>query len=133
MPISSMPSRQTRGGESIKVIIALALVLVAENATAAELTPDQRAKLDRYIEEKTRQVCTDQQEGGAYIESDECFTNMKPLIKRDLEDAFRTFQQWQAESEQEKQQSGDDQRRSGAKQTFTSGDPIRHCGPQGCQ
>jgi hypothetical protein len=135
MPISSRPSRQKGGGESMKVIIALALalVLVAQNVTAAELTPDQRAKLDRYIEDKTRQVCTDQQKGGANIESDECFTNMKPLIQRDLEDAFQTFQQWQAESEQEQQQSGDEQQRPRAKQTFSSGDAIRHCGPQGCQ
>ena len=132
MPIPSRLSRQ-KGGGSIKVIIALALVLAAENATAAELTPDQRAKLDRYIEDKTRQVCADQQKGGAYIESDECFTNMKPLIQRDLEDAFRTFQQWQAESRQQQQQPGNEHRPSGAKQTFSSGDAIRHCGPQGCQ
>ena len=130
MPISS---RQKGGSGNMKVIVALALVLAAENATAAELTPDQRAKLDRYIDEKTQQVCTDQQKGGAYIESDKCFKNMKPLIKRDLEEAFRTFQQWQAESEQQHQQSGGEQPRPTAKQTFSSGDAIRHCGPQGCQ
>jgi hypothetical protein len=100
---------------------------------AAELTPDQRSKLDRYIEDKTRQVCADQQKGGASIEADEWFTNIKPLIQRDLEDAFRTFQQWQAESEQQQHQSGDKQPRSSPKQTFSSGDVIRHCGPQGCQ
>ena len=130
MPISCRPSQ--RSG-SMKVVITLALVLAAQNATAAELMPDQRAKLDRYIEDKTRQVCADQQKGGAYIESDECFTNMKPLIQRDLEDAFRTFQQWQAESRQQQQQPGNEHRPSGAKQTFSSGDAIRHCGPQGCQ
>jgi hypothetical protein len=117
----------------MKVVITLALVLAAQSATAAELTPDQRAKLDRYIADKTRQVCADQQGDGANIASDECFTNMKPLIQGDLEEAFRTFQQWQAESEQQQQQSGDEQPPSGAKQTFSSGDAIRHCGPQGCR
>ena len=105
MPISCRPSQ--RSG-SMKVVITLALVLAAQNATAAELTPDQRAKLDRYIEDKTRQVCADQHKGGAYIASDDCFTNMKPLM-------------------------GYEQPRPGAKQTFSSGDAIRHCGPQGCQ
>jgi len=134
MPISSRASRQKGSSGSMKVIIALALVLLAaQNATAGELTPDQRAKLDRYIEDKTRQVCSDQQKGGAYMESDECFTNMKPLIQRDIEEAFRTFQQWQAESEQQHRQSVDEQPRPSAKQTFSSGDAIRHCGPQGCQ
>jgi len=130
MPISCRPSQ--RSG-SMKVVITLALVLAAQNATAAELMPDQRAKLDRYIEDKTRQVCADQHKGGAYIASDDCFTNMKPLIQRDVEEAFQTFQQCQAESEQQQQQSGYEQPRPGAKQTFSSGDAIRHCGPQGCQ
>jgi hypothetical protein len=117
----------------MKIAIILALVLIAANATAAELTTDLRAKLDRFIDEKTRQVCTDQQNAGSPAEADECFATMKPTIKRDLEEAFQTFQQWQAESEQEKQQSGDDQRPSGAKQTFSSGGAIRHCDERGCR
>jgi len=133
MPISSSPFWQKNDSRRLKVVIALALMFAAENAIAAELTPDQRAKLDRYIEDKTRQVCTDQQKDGASIASDECFTNMKPLIQRDLEEAFQTFQQWQAESEQQQQPSGDEPPRSSAKQTFSSGDAIRHCGPQGCR
>src|SRR5262245_38639485 len=99
----------------MKVIIALAVILVAEQATAAEFTSDLRAKLDRFIDEKTRQVCTDQQNAGPPAEADDCFATTKPIIKRDLEEAFQTFQQWQAESVQEKQQPGNDQRQSGAK------------------
>ena len=117
----------------LKTATILALVLVAANATAAELTPDLRAKLDRFIDEKTRQVCTDQQNAGSPAEPDECFATMKPTIKRDLEEAFQNFQQWQAESEQANQKPGNDQPQSGAKKTFSGGDAIRHCGPQGCQ
>ena len=67
-------------------------------ATAAELTTDIRAKLDRMIDEKTRQVCTEQNAGSG-TEADACFETMKPQIKRDLEEAFQTFQQWQVEGE----------------------------------
>jgi hypothetical protein len=98
-------------------------------ATAAELTADLRAKLDRLIDEKTQQVCTDQQNAGSGIEADACFQTMKPLIKRDLEEAFQTFQQWQ----HEQQQSGGEQGRSGGGMTSSGGATIRHCGSHGCQ
>ena len=58
MPISTRPSQQKAGSGSMKVVITLARVLAAQSATAAELTPDQRAKLDRYIEDKTPEVLT---------------------------------------------------------------------------
>jgi hypothetical protein len=101
-------------------------------ATATELTADLRAKLDRMIDEKTRQVCTDQNAGSG-IEADACFETMKPQIKHDLEEAFQTFQQWQLERENEQQQSGGEQRQSVVGVTSSGGGAIRHCGPHGCQ
>jgi hypothetical protein len=70
---------------------------------------------------------------------------MKPIIKRDLEEAFQAFQQWQVESEHkqsggeqeqsggEQEQSGGEQGQSGGVKTFSSGGAIRHCGPEGCK
>src|SRR5262245_34207023 len=115
------------------VIAGGVFALLAFAATAAELTQDVRAKLDRYIDEKTRQVCINQQKAGSPVKADECFATMKPLIKRDLEEAFQTFQQWQIDSEHEGNKSKAVQQKSSGMKTFSSGGPIRHCGPQGCQ
>jgi len=102
-------------------------------ATSAELTADLRAKLDHLIDEKTRQVCTEQNAGSA-TEADACFETMKPQIKHDLEEAFQTFQEWQLERETEQQQSGREQRQSiGGGATSSGGGTIRHCGSHGCQ
>src|SRR5262249_45837647 len=88
-------------GQMRIVIAGGVFALLAFAATAAELTPDVRAKLDRYIDEKTLQACTDQQNAGSPVKADECFATTKPLIKRDLEEAFQNFQQWQIDSEHE--------------------------------
>jgi hypothetical protein len=115
------------------IAIGIFALVAPVAATAAELTADLRAKLDHLIDEKTRQVCTEQNAGSG-TEADACFETMKPQIKRDLEEAFHTFQQWQVEREHEQQQAGDEQKQSiGAGVTSSGGGAIRHCGSHGCQ
>jgi hypothetical protein len=47
----------------VAIAIGTFALLAPVAATAVELTPDLRAKLDRMIDEKTQQVCTEHGSG----------------------------------------------------------------------